>query len=79
MKFWFMAGTDEETADRNNNGIIDTIDDTLDLIAELTKLGYKPYYDTNYMELKGGKHDVASWGVAMPEFLKWAFPLSDLK
>jgi enterochelin esterase-like enzyme len=74
MKFWFMAGTAEETADRNNNGIIDTIDDTLDIIAELTKLGYKPYYDISYFELKDGKHDVASWGIAMPEFLKWAFP-----
>jgi enterochelin esterase-like enzyme len=79
MKFWFMAGTAEETDDRNKNGIIDTIDDTLDIIAELTKLGYKPYYDISYFELKDGKHDVPSWGKAMPEFLKWAFPSDSLK
>ena len=73
MKFWFMAGTEDEKADRNKNGIIDAIDDTLDLIAELIKLGYKPYYDVAYYEVKGGKHDVPTWGRAMPEFLKWAY------
>ncbi|MEX1187948.1 MAG: alpha/beta hydrolase-fold protein [Bacteroidia bacterium] len=73
MKFWFMAGTKDETADRNKNGIIDAIDDTLDLVAELIKLGYKPYYDVVYHEVKNGKHDVPTWGKAMPEFLKWAF------
>lgn len=73
MKFWFMAGTADENADRNGNGIIDAIDDTLDLIAELIKLGYKPYYDVVYHEEKGGKHDVPTWGKAMPYFLKWAF------
>lgn len=73
MKFWFMAGTEDEKADRNKNGIIDAIDDTLDLVAELIKLGYKPYYDVAYYEIKGGKHDVPTWGKAMPEFLKWAY------
>ncbi|MCB0820629.1 MAG: esterase family protein [Bacteroidetes bacterium] len=77
MKFWFMAGTAEETADRNNNGIIDTIDDTLDLIAELVTLGYKPYYDIHYHEVKGGEHNVPTWGKAMPYFLKWAFGRKD--
>ena len=73
MKFWFMAGSNDETSDRNNNGIIDAIDDTLDLIAELSKLGYKPYYDVSYLEIDGGEHNVPTWGKAMPEFLKWAF------
>jgi enterochelin esterase-like enzyme len=73
MKFWFMAGSKDETSDRNNNGIIDAIDDTLDLIAELIKLGYKPYYDVSYLEVKDGEHNVPTWGKAMPEFLIWAF------
>ena len=77
MKFWFMAGTDDETADRNNNGIIDAIDDTLDLISELIQLGYKPYYDVAYHEEQGGRHDVPTWGKAMPVFLKWAFGKKD--
>src|SRR6185295_18081017 len=29
LKFWFQAGTLDETADRNQNGVIDSIDDTL--------------------------------------------------
>ena len=73
MKFWFMAGSKDETSDRNKNGIIDAIDDTLDLIAELIKLGYKPYYDVTYLEIKDGEHNVPTWGKAMPEFLMWAF------
>lgn len=77
MKFWFMAGTADESADRTGNGIIDSIDDTLDLIAELIKLGYKPYYDVVYFEVKGGKHDVPTWGKAMPTFIKWAFGKSN--
>jgi hypothetical protein len=73
MKFWFQAGTLDEKADRNNNGIIDAIDDTLDIISELIKKGYKPYYDVVYHEVKNGHHDVPTWGKAMPHFLKWAF------
>lgn len=72
MKFWFQAGTQDETSDRNNNGIIDAIDDTLDLIAELHNKGYKPYYDTVYYEMHGGKHNCETWSEALPEFLKWA-------
>jgi enterochelin esterase-like enzyme len=78
LKFWFEAGTDDETSDRNNNGIIDAIDDTLDLIGELTKKGY--HYDRNggptdirYVEVAGGKHDQETWSRVMPDFLKWAF------
>ena len=53
MKFWFEAGTNDETSDRNNNGIIDAIDDTLDLIKELEKKGYKQPQDIVYEEVKG--------------------------
>ncbi len=73
MKFWFQAGTQDEAADRNNNGIIDAIDDTLDLISALITKGYKPYYDVVYHEVKNGRHDVPTWGKAMPYFLRWAF------
>ncbi|MGV3657958.1 MAG: alpha/beta hydrolase, partial [Chitinophagaceae bacterium] len=40
LKFYFTTGSQDETADRNNNGIIDSIDDTLGLIAELEEKGY---------------------------------------
>ena len=63
----------DETKDRNRNGIIDSIDDTLDLITELEAKGYKLQKEIAYLELPDGRHDVFTWGRAMPEFLKWAF------
>lgn len=74
LKFFLMTGTLDETNDRNNNGIIDSIDDTLGLLAELEKKGYKRGSDMVYLELADGRHDVATWGKAMPVFLDWAFP-----
>jgi len=72
LKFFFVTGTLDETNDRNNNGIIDSIDDTLGLIAELHKKGYDPDKDIVYLELADGRHDIATWAKAMPEFLRWA-------
>jgi enterochelin esterase-like enzyme len=73
MKFWFQCGTKDEQADRNNNGVIDAIDDTLDLINELVQLGYRPHEDVKYVEVEGGEHNPTTWGQVMPDFLKWAF------
>lgn len=73
LKFFFETGTLDETADRNNNGIIDSIDDTLSLIDELVKKGYNPDSDIRYLELSDGKHDVNTWARAFPEFLKWGW------
>ncbi|GAA4735219.1 alpha/beta hydrolase [Flavisolibacter ginsenosidimutans] len=73
LRFYFMTGSQDETADRNNNGIIDSIDDTLDLIKELERLGYKQEQDIRYVNYENGRHDVQSWGKAMPAFLLWAW------
>lgn len=73
LKFFFQTGVLDETADRNNNGIIDSIDDTMDLIKELVKKGYHRKKDIVYLEYEDGSHDVPTWGRAMPEFLKWAY------
>ncbi|WP_219223031.1 alpha/beta hydrolase [Pedobacter antarcticus] len=73
LKFWLMTGTEDETADRNKNGIIDSIDDTIDIIRELLKKDYKRPADIFYYEMVGGKHEVKSWAKAMPAFLIWAF------
>ncbi|GAB3701640.1 hypothetical protein GCM10027592_30040 [Spirosoma flavus] len=73
QKFWFEAGTDDETSDRNNNGIIDAIDDTLDLIKELEEKGYQRNDDIRYVEIAGGKHNQETWSAIMPDFLTWAF------
>jgi enterochelin esterase-like enzyme len=71
QQFWFECGTNDEKDDRNNNGIIDSIEDTLDLIAELENLGYKKAVDIVYYEVKDGEHNLKTWSEAMPVFLKW--------
>ena len=63
----------DEIKDRNQNGIIDSIDDTLDIIKELEIKGYENGKDIYYLELKDGRHDVETWGKALPVFLKWGW------
>lgn len=71
LKFWFECGTKDEEEDRNNNGVIDSIEDTLDLINELHLLGYK-YEDTTYVEILGGEHNFNTWQACFYDFVVWA-------
>jgi len=73
LRFWLMTGTEDETADRNQNFIIDSIDDTVDVIKELVKKGYRRHTDIFYYEMVGGKHNVPTWTEVLPKFLEWAF------
>ncbi len=73
LKFWLQTGTKDETADRNKNGIIDSIDDTVDIIKELEAKGYTRPADIQYLELLNGTHSTATWAYALPKFLVWAF------
>ncbi len=73
LRFYFTTGSLDEKADRNNNGIIDSIDDTLALIDELKNLGYKTGNDIKYINYEDGKHDITTWGRAMPQFLLWGW------
>lgn len=71
LKFFIQTGQLDEIADRNNNGIIDSIDDALDIINELSKLGYTLNDNITYIELQDGRHDVETWSRVMPDFIKW--------
>lgn len=73
LQFFFECGTSDETADRNHNGIIDSIDDTRDLILELMKKGYKVPEDIHYLEIPDGRHDMATWQMALDIFLRLPF------
>jgi iron(III)-enterobactin esterase len=73
LKIWLEAGTNDEKSDRNQNGIIDAIDDTLDLIKELKIKGFNENKDVFYQEIIGGEHNQKTWGKIMPDFLIWAF------
>ena len=71
LRFFFQCGNMDETKDRNQNGIIDSIDDTLDLIKELESKGYQNGKDIFYLEMPEGRHDIPTWREAMPFFLNW--------
>lgn len=71
VRFFLQTGQLDEKADRNKNGIIDSIDDTLGIIDELSKIGYIPDKDITYLELSDGKHDITTWRSVMPKFLQW--------
>jgi enterochelin esterase-like enzyme len=73
LKFWFQAGTEDENCDRNGNGIIDAIDDTLDLIQVISAKGFRPFYDIVYQETKGGIHAPKTWRKEFPKFMLWAY------
>jgi enterochelin esterase-like enzyme len=73
LKFFFENGTLDETADRNNNGVIDAIDDTMTLIDELVLIGYYRQKDIRYLEIEGGGHNIDTWAKAFPDFLKWGW------
>lgn len=70
QRYWFQCGTLDETEDRNGNGVIDSIDDTLHLIELLHRKGC-PEPAIRYLEIEGGTHDPPTWGQAMPDFLHW--------
>lgn len=73
LKFFFQCGNKDETRDRNKNGIIDSVEDTQDVIKELLAKGYDPVGDIFYLEMKEGRHDIPTWAQAMPVFLKWGW------
>lgn len=72
LQFYIECGTLDEVADRNKNGVIDSIDDALDLVVELKAKGYTDEH-IQYTEIENGKHDVPTWAKALPEFLKWGW------
>jgi enterochelin esterase family protein len=71
QRFFFQTGKLDELADRNNNGIIDSIDDTVDLIATLENIGYQGGSQLAYLELEDGGHNLETWSRVMPIFFKW--------
>ncbi|WP_447642040.1 MULTISPECIES: alpha/beta hydrolase [Chitinophagaceae] len=71
-QFFFECGTDDERNDRNQNGIIDAIDDTHDIMDALVAKGY-PESAIHYYEIPNGQHNVPTWKEALPVFLEWGW------
>jgi enterochelin esterase-like enzyme len=74
LRLWFEAGTRDETADRDGNGVIDAIQDTVELIDALEAKGFVRDVDVAYHQVEGGEHHESTWAGALPDFLRWALP-----
>ncbi|MEP6597510.1 MAG: alpha/beta hydrolase-fold protein, partial [Ginsengibacter sp.] len=72
LEYWFYAGANEETADRDKDGITDVVDDTKDIIELIKKKNVSRPQDIIYTEVKDGIHDYSSWSKIFPQFLIWA-------
>lgn len=73
LRVWLEAGKNDERDDRDGNGVIDAIQDTRELIDELSRKGMREGPDLEYLEVEGG-HNPETWGTVLPRFLAWAFP-----
>ncbi|MFD1468697.1 alpha/beta hydrolase-fold protein [Hymenobacter caeli] len=71
--FWLQTGTLDERNDRNENGVIDAIEDSLDLVDALRTQGLDMARQLRYVQVEGGHHHPDTWGRVMPDFLSWAF------
>jgi enterochelin esterase-like enzyme len=74
LRLWFEAGTCDEKEDRDNNGVIDAIQDTTELMDELELKGFRRGLDMIYTQVEGGEHNQRTWGFVLPYFLRWTFP-----
>jgi iron(III)-enterobactin esterase len=74
LRLWFEAGTLDEKEDRDNNGVIDAIQDTTELMDELELKGFRRGLDMIYTQVEGGEHNQRTWGFILPYFLRWTFP-----
>lgn len=73
LKYWFYSGAKEEESDRDNDGVIDVVDDTRDLVTIIKNKNLVPASDITVVESPNGTHDYNSWSNALPGFLIWAF------
>ena len=73
FRCYLMAGTNDEVNDRNGNGIIDAVDDTLDLFDLLSLKINLPGNKLQLSIVDGGRHEPATWSMQFPEFLVHAF------
>jgi enterochelin esterase-like enzyme len=73
LQVYLQTGSDDETADRDKDGVIDSINDTLDIVKELVRKGYHVPQHVAYHEVAGGRHHPDTWAQVLPQFLRWAY------
>lgn len=73
LNIWIDAGNAEESNDRNNNGIIDMVDDARDMVSVLNKKGYTTHKDVMFYEVTGGMHNEDYWAERFDQVLLYMF------
>ena len=73
LRMWFETGRNDESSDRDRDGVIDAIQDTEELVMELEKKGYRRGPEMVHLIVEG-QHDLPTWKRLLPEWLTWAFP-----
>lgn len=68
-KFWLDSGTFEEEDDRDEDGLIDVVDDVRDVRDRLMALGHTFGTTLGGMEAIGGFHNEQSWAARFDEVL----------
>ena len=76
LRFFLECGTADETMDRNGNGTIDSVQDTLDLVRELEHKGYRQPEELQFRVVEGGTHQESTWKEILPEFFRWGWSSS---
>lgn len=73
LNIWIDAGSAEDTSDRNNNGVIDMVDDARDMVYALSRKGYTIHKDLMYYEVLGGLHNEEAWAKRFDQVLIYMF------
>lgn len=80
FSMWLAAGDAEETSDRDDDGLIDVVDDAQDVIDAVSSKAMKSGsldadLDIQLIVVPGGRHEQATWKRMLPDFLIWAYPV----
>lgn len=59
-RLWLEAGTRDESADRDGDGVIHAIQDTRELIDKLEAKGFRRGTDLAYRQMEDGEHHEAN-------------------
>lgn len=73
LQIWIDAGDAEETSDRNNNGVIDMVDDARDMVSLLSHMGFMEQKDLAYYEAVAGIHHESAWASRFDKVLLYMF------
>jgi enterochelin esterase-like enzyme len=73
IRAWLETARMDENSDRDGDGVIDSIQDTEELVNELVRRGFRRGVDVVHLTVEG-KHDLATWKRLLPEFLVWVYP-----